>query len=294
MQLRTLILSASVLLGACAAPASNDSGLDLDADFLTADIWNDGQAEVAFYQIKRSRDQYGREREQSFLAGTYLVKHDFDRATASKATSQAANPVSAFKYALFYEFESRSYEYKRSWVANLAQADLSPIKASFSSFDWCSNQYREFSFDGNGRVDHLYRSDDYGNASESWRVGGGVFPASAIPVLVRAIQRPVSFSVLTHHGSVVAVQATSVQDEAWGDSLRATRIELAYSAPVPSMIGEESALSETWIRGTGPARVILAMRSGDDRYRMDLVEHLRSPYWEEDLYTKLKVVRARP
>ncbi|MFT4605063.1 MAG: hypothetical protein ACI9W4_001802 [Rhodothermales bacterium] len=86
-----------------------------DGAYLTSDLWNDGQAEVAFYQVTRSQDQYGRDRDQSFLAGTYLVKHDFDREAGSKATASSTDPVPAFKYALFYEFESRSYEYKRSW-----------------------------------------------------------------------------------------------------------------------------------------------------------------------------------
>ena len=46
----------------------------------------------------------------------------------------------------FYELQSGSYQYKRPWVTNARQRDLRPYKASFSSFDWCSNRYEELAF----------------------------------------------------------------------------------------------------------------------------------------------------
>ena len=260
----------------------------MDVDWLTQELWNDGQAEVAFYRVYRTRDQYGRDNEQDFLVGTYLVKHDYSRARGSKAVQGDTDAVPAFKYALFYEFESRSYEYKRSWVINAAQADLSPLKASFASFDWCANQYREYAFSGDGLVQHLYRSDDYGNATDQWRHPGTVYPASAIPLLVRALTGNSEFKVLQEDGSVVSVSASLSRDE------RGERVDLTYGAPVLSLVGEESALTESWWRGTGPDRLLVAMEAGDGRYGLELVEHLRSAYWEEDLYTRLQTVTERP
>src|SRR5690606_35275280 len=139
-----------------------------DGAYLTSAFWNDGKAEVAFYQVERSRNQYGRPDHQRFVAGTYVVKHDFDRAAMTKAAEGAADAVSAFKYALFYEVESGSYQYKRHWVVNARQADLAPLKASFTSFDWCANRYDELAFDAGGTVHRLMRSDDYGNAEGSF------------------------------------------------------------------------------------------------------------------------------
>lgn len=62
-----------------AGPASNEppaptsgSELPVAPDFLTANLWNDGQAEVAFYQIERTQNQYGQaaDRGSSELGGS--------------------------------------------------------------------------------------------------------------------------------------------------------------------------------------------------------------------------------
>ena len=53
---------ALLMLAGCAArsaPSYLDAEAITDAAFLTGDLWNDGQAEVAFYQIERTRNQYG-------------------------------------------------------------------------------------------------------------------------------------------------------------------------------------------------------------------------------------------
>ncbi|NNE69114.1 MAG: HXXEE domain-containing protein [Rhodothermales bacterium] len=267
-----------------------------DTAYLQADLWNDGQAEMAFYRVERTQNQYGQDADQQFLVGTYLVKHDFDPAAGSKATASSTDAVSAFKYALFYEFESLSYEYKRSWVANLRQADLAPLKASFASFDWCANQYREFVFGSDGAVDHLFRSDDYGNATDAWLLGPGVYPPAAIPVLIRGLDLsdgPVTFRVLTHEGSTVRATASLEGSEVRG-GLDAQRISLSYDGVVESLIGEDTAPRELWWRSTGPDRRLIALEATDGRYSMELVELLRSPYWEEDVYERLEIIRERP
>jgi hypothetical protein len=45
-------------------------------------------------------------------------------------------------------------------------------------------------------------------------------------------------------------------------------------------------------RGLGPDRQLLAIES--ESYRVRLVEHVRSPYWKEDVYKKLEKVKTRP
>ena len=287
-----LIAACLVAMTGCGSPPAPMTALD--SAYLTSSLWNDGLAEVAFYRITRQQDQYGRDVPQSFMAGTYLVKHDFDEATESKARSESTTGVPAFKYALFYEFESGSYEYKRNWVVNAAQRDLRSLKASFSGFDWCSNQYQEYAFSGNA-VDYLYRSDDYGNAAEHWTPGPGTYPIASIPLLVRAVVSDTTrFGIITPQGNVVGATAVIEGPESFRDSFSAVRVKVTYDQPVPSMIGEESALTESWLRSTDPDRRILAMRSGDGRYRMELVEHLRSAYWQENLYDRLSIVTQRP
>lgn len=276
-----------------------------DAAFLTAPLWNDGQAEVAFYRVRRSRNQYGEREGQEFLVGSYLVKHDYDPRAEAKAASGAEETVSAFKYALFYEFESGSYEYKRSYVVNARQADLRPLKHSFNSFDWCSNLYEELAFALDGRVEFLMRSDDYGNGSGSFEYAAGTYPPALIPLLIRSMEfggaiadeAGVRFGVLLGSGEIVPavaerVGAESIETESGRHDVE--RIDVTYAGAAPSVFAEEADRRETYWRGVGTDRLLVAVEGATGRYRMELIEAVRSPYWEEDVYTELDRVRSRP
>jgi len=268
---------------------------------LTAELWNDGQAEVAFYRVERTRDQYGRANEQRFLAGSYLVKHEFSPETMSKSTDGSAG-VSSFKYAFFYELETGSYQYKRNWVVNARRQDLRPFKQSFTSFDWCSNLYRELAFPEDGPIEVRMRSDDYGNRRTELAVAERTYPPAQVPLLIRGLDfgasDTLSFSVAAaDSGAHVPAQAALVGAETIeteADTVKTERIRVTYENSVPSLIGEESAQVETYWRGTGPDRLLVRMRAASGRYDMTLVEHLRTPYWKENLWSKLDRVDERP
>ena len=291
-----------VLVAACSAPEESEEAFQalVDESYLTADLWNDGQAEVAFYRVERDFNQYGQPAEQAFVVGTYLVKHNFSVGQMTKATDRVAGEP-AFKYALFYEFESGSYQYKRNYVTNARQQDLRPFKQSFTSFDWCSNVYEEFAFHMTGAIDYRKRSDDYGNEQARYVFQPRAFPAAQIPLLVRALdfsgQDAHTFTVLHPDGTFLPVTARfagrdSVQ-LAMG-ILPAERVRLTYSQRTPSPIAERVDSTETYWRGTGAERRLLQMESGSGSYRMELVEHLRSPYWEENLWPRLERIEERP
>ncbi len=297
-------LFALALLGlaACGArtvPEEEAQNSITDPAFLQADFWNDGQAEVAFYEVQRSQNQYGQEADQSFLVGTYVVKHDFDPEAMTKATDGEGVP--AFKYALFYEFESGSYQYKRNFVINVAQADLHPLKQSFTSFDWCANRYEELAFHPGGEVAMLKRTDDYGNAAATFDYRADAYPVTALPMLMRGLdfsaQQEHAFFVLLLDGTYVGARArldgTETLEMSAGPA-EAERIVVTYGAPVPSLVGEESDLQESYWRGTGTDRLLLKLESETGRYRMTLVEQLRTPYWNENLWPRLQRVAQRP
>jgi hypothetical protein len=309
--LQTAFLSAVALivLVGC-TPSTDDRGAvqtnpATDAAYLTSPLWNDGQAEMAFYRVRRSQSPYGEREDQVFLLGSYLVKHDYDPRAEAKAASGAAETVSAFKYALFYEFESGSYEYKRSYVVNARQADLRPLKHSFNSFDWCSNLYEELAFDRDGRVEYLKRSDDYGNHSASFDYVGGTYPPALVPLLVRSMDfrddsgagKVVRFGVLLESGEVVTASAERfgvepIETEA--GRYEAERIEVTYDGELPSPFAEEADRRETYWRGTGADRLLVALEATTGRYRVELIEAVRSPYWEENVYDELVRVQSRP
>jgi hypothetical protein len=286
-----------------------------DQAYLTADLWNDGQAEVAFYRVRRTaKDASGRPAEEQFLVGTYLVKHRFN-AEAMTKTGQATGPAAsadatdAFKYALFYELESGSYEFKRHWVANARQRDLRPLKASFSSFDWCSNRYEELAFrpsGGDGEKDSvrsLKRSDDYGNARRRFARQGGAFPAQMRPLLARGLdfsdKQERRFSIALPNGEHVGATARlagpdtlALPAETGMRRQAAERIAVTYDRPVPAMIAEETGTEETYWRSAGPARKLLKVEG--DGYAMTLEKALRSPYWKENVWNRLARVSERP
>lgn len=298
----TLLLGASLVAG-CASPSPSEPEMApiTDRPYLTGELWNDGQAEVAFYRVERTRDQYGRASDQRFLAGSYLVKHRFSPEAMAKVT-EGSSGVSSFKYAFFYELESGSYQYKRNWVVNARQQDLRPFKQSFTSFDWCSNLYRELAFPKDGPIEVRKRSDDYGNRRTEFTPVPQSYPPAQLPLLIRGLSfgasDTLSFSVaVADSGAHVSARAVykgieTLTTEA--DTFETERISVTYETPVPSIIGEESAQVETYWRGTGPGRLLVQMRAASGRYGMTLVEHLRTPYWKENLWTRLERVAERP
>jgi hypothetical protein len=299
---KTLMVAAFWLASPALASESSDSAPLTDRAYLDQTLWNDGNAEVAFYRVERDYDVHGNPDHRSFLMGTYLVKHDYDRSRQSKARSDApaANKVSAFKWSAFYEFEStNSYQYKYAYVVNAAQADLAPLKASFTSYDWCSNRYRELAFRPDGKADFLMRSDDYGNDAASFDAPEGSYPAELVPLLVRALDFRTAasrrFGILIENGESVSVTASLEgrdRVETEDGEREAERIRLVYEGDVPSILSRRGEREETYWRGLGPERALVALESKS--YRMKLVELVRSPYWSENLFPRLKHVQTRP
>lgn len=272
-----------------------------DRAYLTQSAWNDGRAEVAFYRVERSVDQYGREADQQFLMGSYLVKHDFDPEAMSKATEGAARRVSAFKFSQFYEFESGSYQYKYAYVVNARQRDLRPLKHSFTSYDWCSNRYREVAVHPDGTVRTLVRSDDYGNDAGSFTYRGNAYTPSQIPVLVRALDFGDStirtFSVLTREGAYVDAEAERLGVDTVrtaAGSFPADRVALRYEEPVPSTVAAEPTRGETYWRAHDDLRSLVRLEGEDGTYAMELVETERLAYWSENVWDRLERVSERP
>ena len=300
-----LLVSLAVVAAGCSAksePAASNAAPVTDNAYLTGAIWDDGQAEIAFYQVNRTVDQAGQPSDQQFTMGTYLVKHNFNPKAMSKATGEASTSVPSFKYAQFYEFNSGSYQYKRAYVTNARQRDLRPFKHSYTSFDWCSNQYREVAFRPDGSVRRLMRSDDYGNSRSEYDYRANAYPAAEVPLLVRGLdfsnQPRRAFSVVHGDGTYTGAEAELVSTdtvETPAGAQAAQKIRVRYDKPVPSVLGgEQSAAEEFYWRGTGPQRVLLKIASANGRYQAELIEQIRSPYWQENIFKQLKRVQERP
>ena len=273
----------------------------LAPDFINQPLWDDGQAEVVFYYVNRTQDQKGQNLNQGFLVGTYLVKHDFDPATQSKAESGSNSGLESFKYALFYELESGSYQFKRNYVLNMAKSDLRPLKLSFTCFDWCSNTYRELWWKGPRQVALLFRSDDYGNQQTLLDLAQPALPTLGIPLYLRALDFEKLdqhvFSVVDPLGEVAEVTARwggSVQLMIQEQAIPVDFIDLRYSTSIASPIGEKNQLREVVFLAKTRDRILVKWQAGNRSYSMEMLEHMRTAYWRENLYEQAKVVASRP
>jgi len=65
-----------------------------------------------------------------------------------------------------------------------------------------------------------------------------------------------------------------------------------FESDYRSFVSRRGAPEEMYWRGLGADRQLLAIES--ESYRVRLVEHVRSPYWKEDVYKKLEKVKTRP
>lgn len=257
-------------------------------------LWNDGKAEVAFYDGWIEEPDGTR---RAFEVGTYLIKHAFDVDRQSKAEEGG---VPDFKWALFYELETGSEQLKHSYVINVAQSDLLPLKVSANSFDWCSNQYRELAFLPDGNVHLLARSDDYGNAERTFEGQKLTYAGPQVPLLVRGADftrsKQLDFGVLSLDGAHVSAMIEIVGQErvsTKAGELEGEKILVHYAKPTPSLFGSPTSKEIFW-RGTDPARTLLKMQAEDGAYGLELVETVRSAYWQENVFSKLSRVKTHP
>ncbi|MFO8233349.1 MAG: hypothetical protein R6U20_11860 [Longimonas sp.] len=278
------------------------ASLALDDTYLTSDRWDQGEAEFAFYEATRTHTAYDEADEHSFMVGSFTVKHAYDPNAQTKATDED-DGVSAFKSALFYRFESGSYEYRRSYVSNVRQRDLRPFKQSFTSFDWCSNQYRELSISDDDTVDYWMRSDDYGNDTGSFGYQTGGYTTAQMPLFIRSLdiddRTEHLFYRMTADGNYVRSQAAFIRTDSVtveSGTYPAERITVTYEEPVPSMVAEHDVTQAIYWRHTGDDRRLLRIQERNDEasYTMNLVEHLWSAYWSENLWDEVERISERP
>jgi hypothetical protein len=173
------------------------------------------------------------------------------------------------------------------------------MKQSLASFDWCSNRYRELAFEPDGTVSVLHRSDDYGNDRRSFDAPDRAVPFAALSVLIRALPddlNTATVNVVTPEGTVEAEIRGAGPDtvQVASASAPARRFTVDYADEVPSPYGETAAGQETYWRGTGKERLFLKLEAADGSYSVSLVEHLRTPYWQENLWPQLEKIENRP
>ena len=123
-----------------------------DPDF--SSYWHDGKAELDGYRFTISR--YGQPRKgQGVLI---YVTEPFSESKRVKVDDPGKNPpdtFDAFKLNLVRDFQTGIYDYNTMVSVFVRSADLTPVKLSFSSQEWCGNVYEELLFNPGRITGHL-------------------------------------------------------------------------------------------------------------------------------------------
>ena len=130
-------LVASSLAFASAAGLASPNGSEGDA--IDA-LWLDGHAEVSGYRWSGSR--YGEARAGEAVA--IFVTEPFNTRLNVKADrSTGADVVTAMKLNLVRDFQTGLYDYNTMTSVFVDTRDLSPMKSTFSSAEWCGHVFEE-------------------------------------------------------------------------------------------------------------------------------------------------------
>jgi hypothetical protein len=150
-----LIRICFVLRICCAGLAASCFGFPAVAGDFDS-YWHDGKAELNGYRMKISR--YGETREGKGVA--IYVTEPFSESRRVKLDDPGKNPgdvVDALKLNLVRDFQTGVYDYNTMVSVFVRTKDLSPLKISFSSAEWCGHVFEELIFTP-GQVSGFYNS----------------------------------------------------------------------------------------------------------------------------------------
>lgn len=150
--------------------------------------WFDGKAELSGYELTVSR--YGQARAGE--AVLIYVTEPFSESKRTKLDRPARAPegdeVSALKLNLVRDFQTGIYDYNTMVSSFVRTDDLSPLKTSFSSAEWCGHVFQSIEFRDGGiesRIDS-YFEDESGEDVLPTRPDG--VPEDHLFVLLRGLR----------------------------------------------------------------------------------------------------------
>jgi hypothetical protein len=149
-------------------------------------LWDDGRAEISAYDAIMPR--YGTPR--PFTAYHIVVKEDFSRSQLVKADPghDPDDLLPVLKMNQVFEYQTGIYPYRQMLSTFHARADMTLLKLTLASFEWCGNSYKEFTRrNGRGTL-HVHTYWD-GQADATYPVPAGpdVVFYDELPLWVRSL-----------------------------------------------------------------------------------------------------------
>jgi len=300
----------------------------LDRAFLSLPRWDDGLAELAYYELSDT----GAESPQGEgrLALSILVKHRIDRTTGSKIGDEA-KMVDAFFPIFLYDLADPGgpVPVRRFFSGQARQRDLAPLDSSVvevSATDQCGAillmapdgrfpdvrnchvrrppplpQVSDPTADDSARAPYLVHlvplviralalPGEVGEADETTSAAGPVGPLGELPI--RLPDGRVTTATVRYDGRETLATADGEHT--------CDRFEVTYERPASDPWGDLLPTSllgplpevETYWRDIGEHHQIVRMEAGGKT--LTLIEEIRAPHWSEDFYPRLQRVTGVP
>ncbi|RMF59685.1 MAG: hypothetical protein D6743_15960 [Calditrichaeota bacterium] len=311
-----LIFLGSLAVCGCQTPTPSHPGIResiTDSAYLTQKNWDDGKAEVAFYEVERYLQVDEKKTVLPSIAASILVKHDYDPIRLIKAVGFSQQKVPSFQWVFFYELDDR-YATKYAFSVHAAQSNLQPLKQSFSAMSFEGNGYVELSFLPDTTIRVVNRGDRVSQPDQIVAGRPNAYPIGLVPLLIRALdfseKKRLDFLAVLLNGKVIPAHATGVEPDTLrlGQSdVACEKVVVTYEGLPRQAVGITAYLAseETYWRSKTPNRQILQLQSSVIEtgllgkkvrisYRMKLIEELRAAYWKEDIRARLRRIKELP
>jgi hypothetical protein len=124
--------------------------------FSQASIWDDGQAEVSVYDGEEMLAGAKR----AFVAYSVVVAESLDSKTLVKVETAGADQRPVLKYNLILDIPTGISSAKQMASLFFCRETMAPLKASFSSQDWCGNVFQLWRHDREQLEVRSYQSSE--------------------------------------------------------------------------------------------------------------------------------------
>ncbi len=184
--MKTRSITFVLLIAAWASSPPWASGVG-DPDF--GAYWHDGKAELDGYRLTVQR--YGRPRPGRGVL--IYVTEPFSLSKHVKVNDPSRHPSDTFdalKLNLIRDFQTGVYDYHTIVSLFVRSHDFSPIKAAFSSSEWCGQVYEELHFNGPALSETLSSYFEDESAARSLDVPAGGIAEDDLFILLRDLRGP--------------------------------------------------------------------------------------------------------